>query len=39
MTRKQALNKALKSLSNWRVSDEYYIHLAQQSIEVRKGLR
>lgn len=39
MTRKQALNKALKNLSNWRVSDEYYMHLAQQNIEVRKGLR
>lgn len=30
MTRKQALDKALKSLSDWGVSDEYYMHLAMQ---------
>ncbi|MDT2830057.1 hypothetical protein P7H62_14400 [Vagococcus carniphilus] len=39
MTREQALDKALKDLSKWRVSDEYYLQLAQQNIDKRKGLR
>jgi hypothetical protein len=39
MTRKQALNKALKSLSDWRVSDEYYMHLAMQIQEQKKRFK
>lgn len=38
MTRKQALDKALKSLPDWRVSDEYYMHLAMQLQERKKIL-